>query len=82
MTCQNDIRAPKMPDPALHREEECVSVTLTHDDLNPLSIMAEVKSPKAGAIVLFAGTLSVPYSTPLPSQSYQVLHVTTSMARL
>lgn len=37
-------------------EEECISVTLTHHVLNPLHIMTEVKSPKAGAIVLFAGT--------------------------
>ena len=58
MTRQNDSLAPKMTDPALRREEECISVTLTHDNLNPLSIMAEVKSPKAGATVLFAGTFS------------------------
>ncbi|KAF6237249.1 hypothetical protein HO173_004717 [Letharia columbiana] len=44
------------PNAGHRQEEECTSVALTHDILNPLSIMAEVKSPKAGAIVLFAGT--------------------------
>lgn len=62
------------------REEECISVALTHEILNPLPVMAEVKSPKAGAIVLFAGKLSTHLQPPLPSQSYQVLHATTSTA--
>lgn len=53
------------PDPSQRREEECISVALTHDMLNPLSIMAEVKSPKAGAIVLFAGRLSTNLQTHL-----------------
>lgn len=45
---------------SLYREgEEGVSVELTNGSLNPLSVMAEVKSPKAGAIVLFAGPLLV-----------------------
>ncbi|KAL9137364.1 MAG: hypothetical protein Q9175_001436 [Cornicularia normoerica] len=44
------------PDPGQRQEEECIFVALTHDILNPLSTMAEVKSPKAGATVLFAGT--------------------------
>lgn len=47
-----------MPNPRYRQQEESISVTLTHDILDPLSIMAEVKSPKAGAIVLFAGRLS------------------------
>ena len=51
----------------MRRGEECMSVALTHDNLNPLSIMAEVKSPKAGAIVLFAGTFSDPSSSSHPS---------------
>lgn len=37
-------------------EEEGISVALTHELLNPLHVMNKVKSPKAGAIVLFAGT--------------------------
>ena len=46
------------PSPCHHREEkeeEGISVALTHDILNPTLIMNKVKSPKAGAIVLFAG---------------------------
>jgi len=35
---------------------EGVSVSLTHSPLNVLSTMTSVRSPKAGAIVLFAGT--------------------------
>ena len=38
------------------KEEEGISVALTHDTLSPTLIMNKVKSPKAGAIVLFAGT--------------------------
>lgn len=36
------------------QEEECY-VALTHDHLNVQSIMDRVRSPQAGAIVLFAG---------------------------
>lgn len=50
------------PNPVHRREEECISVTLTHEILNPLPVMAEVKSPKAGAIVLFAGTLTTTFN--------------------
>lgn len=59
-TANNDSLAPKMsdtPNTGYRREEECISVALTHDILDHLSIMADVKSPKAGAIVLFAGRL-------------------------
>ena len=49
------------PKPNHLHEEDCISVALTHDKLNPLTIMASVKSPKAGAIVLFAGN-----SPPIP----------------
>ncbi|KAM0802172.1 Molybdopterin biosynthesis MoaE [Usnea florida] len=44
------------PNPYHRIEEDSISVTLTNSILNPLSIIAEVKSPKAGAIVVFAGT--------------------------
>lgn len=35
--------------------EPDVYVSLTYDELNAKSIMDRVKSPKAGAVVLFAG---------------------------
>ena len=60
-TFKTDNLPPKMSesgDPGLRREEERTFVALTRNTLDPLSIMAEVKSPKAGAIVLFAGKLS------------------------
>ena len=38
------------------QEEDGISVALTHETLNPTLAMTKVKSPKAGAIVLFAGT--------------------------
>lgn len=34
----------------------CVFVSLSHDPLNPTQIIDLVRSPEAGAIVLFAGT--------------------------
>lgn len=37
-------------------EEDDVYVELTHNILDALSIMNQVRSPQAGAIVLFAGT--------------------------
>jgi hypothetical protein len=45
-------------------------VALTHDPLHVLDIMNRVRSPKAGAIVLFAGT-SPPFHPPisLPERS-------------
>lgn len=42
---------------AMVREDEGVHVELTYDHLDVLSVMARVKSPKAGAVVLFAGRL-------------------------
>jgi len=33
-----------------------IYVALTHDHLDPAAIMDKVRSPSAGAIVLFAGT--------------------------
>ena len=36
-------------------EEEGIFVGLTNDVLDPAAIMNKVRSPKAGAIVLFAG---------------------------
>jgi hypothetical protein len=35
--------------------EQDVFVSLTYDELNAKSMMDRVKSPKAGAVVLFAG---------------------------
>jgi molybdopterin synthase catalytic subunit len=37
-------------------EDDRVFVSLTNDPLNPSQIMDLVRSPEAGAIVLFAGT--------------------------
>lgn len=37
-------------------EEEGYYVALTHDHLNAQEVMDRVRSPAAGAIVLFAGT--------------------------
>jgi hypothetical protein len=36
--------------------DDGVYVSLTHEPLNPMKIMDLVRSPEAGAIVLFAGT--------------------------
>lgn len=36
--------------------DEGISVFLTHSALDLSSVVASVKSPKAGAVVLFAGT--------------------------
>lgn len=36
--------------------EQDIYVSLTYDELDAKSIMDRVKSPKAGAVVLFAGT--------------------------
>ncbi|KAI1865105.1 hypothetical protein JX265_008152 [Neoarthrinium moseri] len=36
--------------------EDACYVALTHDHLNPQTIMDRVRSPQAGAIVMFAGT--------------------------
>ncbi|KAK8154891.1 Molybdopterin biosynthesis MoaE [Phyllosticta citrichinensis] len=38
------------------REDDVVHVELTYDPLDAVSAMNRVKSPKAGAVVLFAGT--------------------------
>lgn len=35
--------------------EDGITVALTYEILQPLAVMAHVKSPKAGAVVLFAG---------------------------
>ena len=36
-------------------KEDGISVALTHGSLDARAVMNEVRSPKAGAIVLFAG---------------------------
>lgn len=36
-------------------KEEGISIALTHGSLDARAVMNEVRSPKAGAIVLFAG---------------------------
>lgn len=44
-----------------HLEAEGVAVSLTYSELDIVSVVARVKSPKAGAIVLFAGCVSTSY---------------------
>lgn len=46
------------PNDPQHLEADGVSVSLTHSELNITSVVAKVKSSKAGAIVLFAGCVS------------------------
>ena len=38
-------------------DEQNVYVSLTYDELNAKTTMDRVKSPKAGAVVLFSGTV-------------------------
>jgi molybdopterin synthase catalytic subunit len=45
---------------AMFLDEEDIHVELTYDHLDISSIMKRVKRPKAGAIVLFAGTTTIP----------------------
>jgi molybdopterin synthase catalytic subunit len=52
--------------------EPNIYVSLTYDPLNASAAMARVKSPKAGAVVLFAGMPSVPLKS-VPSD-YTVPH--------
>lgn len=59
----SEIQRQTTPQPsadALHDQQqlfaEGISVSLTHSPLNIPLIIASVKSPKAGAIVLFAGS--------------------------
>lgn len=42
--------------------EQDVYVSLTYDELDAKAMMDRVKSPKAGAVVLFAGTCKFPPS--------------------
>lgn len=46
----------KMSESIQERSEGQCYVALTHDHLDAKAIMDRVRSPKAGAIVLFAGT--------------------------
>ena len=48
-----------MEGPTELQEDGCY-VGLTHDFLNVQNVMDRVRSPQAGAIVLFAGTASEP----------------------
>jgi hypothetical protein len=59
-----EINGPK-PEPAFEGEQSLTAqdgriyVSLTYDPLDATQAMARVKSPKAGAVVLFAGTFSI-----------------------
>jgi len=41
----------------LSEPDSAIYVSLTYDELDATKAMARVKSPKAGAVVLFAGTI-------------------------
>ncbi|KAF2817241.1 Molybdopterin biosynthesis MoaE [Mytilinidion resinicola] len=61
-----------------------ITVSLTHSPLNPLTPLTFVKSPKAGAVVLFAGTTrdsfdARPVAT-LAYESYAPLALTTLLS--
>jgi hypothetical protein len=43
-------------------DEQNVYVSLTYDELNAKTAMDRVKSPKAGAVVLFSGTVFSQYN--------------------
>jgi hypothetical protein len=43
----------------MYLDDEDIHVELTYDHLDITTIMAKVKSPKAGAIVLFAGRIAI-----------------------
>ena len=43
-------------------DEQNVYVSLTYDELNAKTTMDRVKSPKAGAVVLFSGTVFSQYT--------------------
>jgi molybdopterin synthase catalytic subunit len=53
---------------SVERVEGNCYVALTHDHLDVLAVMDRVRSPKAGAIVLFAGKSSTP--SPLATNSF------------
>ncbi|KAH7057398.1 Molybdopterin biosynthesis MoaE, partial [Macrophomina phaseolina] len=69
------------------REEDGIHVELTYDHLDVVSVMQRVKSPKAGAVVLFAGTTRDTFAArpvkQLTYTSYAPLALTTllSLAR-
>lgn len=67
--------------PSNTRSEPGIHVSLTHSPLNPLLTMSHVRSPSAGAIVLFAGTTRDTFSDrpvlDLHYQSYIPLALTT-----
>lgn len=66
----NHHQPPLDPDPSTLTSEGCyVALTLSHLDIP--SMMDRVRSPEAGAIVIFAGTpppppLTIPIPIPIP----------------
>ena len=49
--------------------EPDIYVSLTYDPLDASAAMARVKSPKAGAVVLFAGEQTIPVASLLASSN-------------
>lgn len=66
-TTANDIKFGSISSARLFEGEKSLSesnvyVSLTYDELDAKAMMDRVKSPKAGAVVLFAGMLSSTWS--------------------
>lgn len=63
-------------------EEENIHVELTYSHLDVTSIINRVKSPKAGAIVLFAGKHSLSCTTQILLPAFQYAGMTYPQAPL
>lgn len=70
------------PNDPQHLEADGISVSLTHSELNVTSVVAKVKSSKAGAIVLFAGCVYPTHLQLSLTTDLQVRLVTTSVESL
>jgi hypothetical protein len=56
-------------------QEDSCYVALTHDHLDAKSMMDRVRSPKAGAIVLFAGDIVIPLINKYSNASQALLEI-------
>ena len=62
MQVANALKAAEEENARQCLQDKDVSVSLTHDSLDIISVIDKVRSPKAGAIVLFAGTFRLSIS--------------------
>lgn len=75
------------PHPVAEHSEPNIYTSLTHEPLNPQTHLAHVRSPSAGALVLFAGTTRATFDDrPVANLTYQAyvplaLATLTSIAR-